>query len=118
MFDKIKNFFSPSVPTPAPVGNVYEIVPVAPQPAAAIVPMTGNILLVPGKWIVWNGKIRGILVSIDSASGGWMDQVGEDGITTGTVQITMADVRVARYDEIPACRRPADPLWAATKGYF
>jgi hypothetical protein len=113
MLQAIKNFFG-TADTPA--GNTYEMkvdAPVIQVPTGFAPP----VMFVPGKWIVWKESIRGILVSIDTASGGKMDQVDDAGVTIGTVQITMADIRLARYTEIPAPRRPADPLWAATKGY-
>lgn len=77
------------------------------------------ILLAKGKWIVWKDRV-GILY--DVADGGVAaiihltnDPAGE---TVGQLQVPVGELRIAKYTEIPAKRRPADPMAALRLGYY
>ena len=71
------------------------------------------------KWVVEESTGRvGIITNIDAGSMVNVDLVGEDGTTYMAIRTQIGNVRIARLQEIPANRRPTNPAYAATLGYF
>jgi hypothetical protein len=86
-----------------------------PQPtfAAPTLIYVPPVVIKPGKWIVWHNVV-GIIAAIRDYPNVEFHVVDEEGITTDTVIINMNEARIAKYLEIPACRRPEDYAWAAS----
>lgn len=111
-------------PAPAPV--VHEIVPkvqvadVAPQAPVLIIPgMAQNVLLKRLKWVVCKSHV-GIVTELDSSGFAKIDFVSrQDGTTVASDRIRCSELRLAKFDEIPECRRGnLTREYAATLGYF
>lgn len=75
----------------------------------------GVVFLGPKKWVTVKGKI-GIVTAIDASSYVKVALVKPDGTNLEDIRVPVGEVKLARYLEIPECRR-GDKVIAATLGY-
>lgn len=77
------------------------------------------VLLGRMKWVVVENVNKvGIITNVEVNNMVVVDLVQEDGTTYGRTKTQIGNVRIARLEEIPACRRPANSAVAANLGYF
>ena len=100
----------PAPPIPAPESKQEQ------ERTYGVAPL---ILLGRMKWVVvQNTNKVGIITNVEVNSMVVVDLVQEDGTTYGTTRTQIGNVRIAKLEEIPACRRPANPAVAANLGYY
>lgn len=76
-------------------------------------------LLKKMKWVVHQQTNKiGIITAMDTSGMVQIDLVQADGTTYATCRTQVGNVRIAKLDEIPLCRRPTNPAMAANLGYF
>lgn len=106
MWNPFKKVQAP-LPLPEPVEEV------SPKVAETLPPVT----LARMKWVMLDGQV-GIITGLDSSGYASIALVNAEGITMTNVRAPNSSLRVALFSEIPVSRRPADPVYAATLGYF
>jgi hypothetical protein len=78
------------------------------------------VLLVPRKWVYWeNQKLVGIIVDTKNYGTVRVHFVDAQGITTLDEEVRAGELRIARYDEIPAPRKIGiSREYATSLGYY
>jgi len=74
------------------------------------------VIIRPRKWVTHGGRV-GIIASIPNESAVEVHWVNSQGVTVEAERLHPGNLKIARYEEIPECRRPADRAEAACLGY-
>lgn len=120
MFDKLFGK-KPAAAEPA--------VDIVPKAAVAQVQISGDFPIAPRKWVVWDnyvGICHRLFKELADPSDARSPVVAkaevhltnQDGETQQVVVVDPTSLRLARWAEIPAPRRPESAVRAAMRGYF
>lgn len=103
-------------------------VDIVPKAAVAQVQISGNFPIAPRKWVVWDnyvGICHRLFKEADPSDArnpavvkAEVHLTNQNGETTQVVVVDPASLRLARWAEIPAPRRPESAVRAAMRGYF
>ena len=102
-------WFTPTAPEQTPVP---EPTPVAILTSPQLIIPATNLFYRTGKWVMANNRIAVISKLLPNGNI-LVHYTDAQGCTESAAEVVCNDVRIARYEEIPAPRRPADYAYAA-----
>ncbi len=94
-----------------------KIIKPEPEPELPVAVVQQKLIVIrPTKWVAWADMV-GIVVSMDGSGYVVVDQVAASGETVRQHRVHGGMLRLARLQQIPESRRPANAAYAATLGY-